>query len=66
MTKLKRYELEFGCGDAWMQKAEEGAYVRYDDIKHLLQAEPKCPRCDGTGMREPCLYCDGTGVEKKS
>ena len=34
---IKRYNFEYGNGDAWMEEYVSGEYVRYDDIAPLLE-----------------------------
>jgi len=76
MEKIQRYELESTpdynyedeyCGDiSFMEKSDEGEYVLYEDIKHLLsdQKEPNCCRKSKGLMDErdePWNYCPVCG-----
>ena len=59
------YDKDDFCIDE--QQCDNGAWVKYEDVKHLLQNTPsnsdytKCPNCgssDGTySMGERCISC---------
>jgi hypothetical protein len=45
-----------------MDTATDGrAPVTYREMKRVLAAGLKCPKCDGTGRGDPCEKCKGTG-----
>ena len=72
---VDRYNCEY-CniiGENDMCEAKEGEWVRYDDIKHILQNTPsnsdyaKCPCCDEPwNIREHDSCSCGAFISKRS
>ena len=66
MSNIKRYKLTLkgetmSALRAELEENENGAWVRYDDIKHLLKTShnsdsAKCDSCE-TCLHEDCLSC---------
>lgn len=43
MSDINRYDIDSYCPNCDMEHVIDGEYVRYDDIKHLLNATNKLP-----------------------
>ena len=82
MSNLKRYTESWACGeyDGMEEDSLAGEWVKFDDIKELLQTGAQhtqhkiCPTCSGTGwiigefacMDHQCSKCGGSGKLRAS
>ena len=59
---IQRYSIH-GEGFTYVRPDNQGIYVKWADVAHLLEDKPKSDEIIGSGIKKSCVGCSEYGNE---